>query len=78
MKYIYYVIIINNVFNLNLIWSLFQTRTYVHVFDQCTQNWFSVLSIIEHTLNAVHQTKPEVTEAFFSDQIMQTIIIVGS
>lgn len=42
-----------------------EARTYVHVYDQCTQNWYAVLSIMEHTLTTVRQTKPEVTEAFF-------------
>ena len=37
----------------------------MHVYDQCTQNWYAVLSIMEHTLTTVRQTKPEVTEAFF-------------
>ena len=32
--------------------------------DDCTQNWFAVLSIIEHTLQHIKAIKPEVTEAF--------------
>ena len=32
--------------------------------DDCTQNWFAVLSIIEHTLQHINAIKPEVTEAF--------------
>jgi len=34
------------------------------VLDDCTQNWFAVLSIIEHTLGHVKAVKPETTEAF--------------
>ncbi|XP_048586205.1 uncharacterized protein LOC116616791 [Nematostella vectensis] len=41
-----------------------QTKTYVHVFDQCTQNWFAVHSIIENTLTTIRRTSPEITEAF--------------
>ena len=32
--------------------------------DDCTQNWFAVLSIIEHTLGHIKAVKPEITEAF--------------
>ena len=32
--------------------------------DNCTQNWFAVLSIIEHTLREVKALRPNVTEAF--------------
>ena len=29
---------------------LFQTRSYIHLFEDCVQNWFAVASMIEHTL----------------------------
>ena len=28
---------------------LFQTRTYIHLFEDCFQNWFRVVSIIKNT-----------------------------
>jgi len=42
----------------------FQTRSYIHVFEQCTQNWFSVASILEHTLATLKSIKPSLEEAF--------------
>ena len=43
---------------------LFQTRTYMHLFEECTQNWFAVASIIEHTLKTLKATNPNIQEAF--------------
>ena len=43
---------------------LFQTRTYIHLFDECTQNWFAVASIIEHTLTTLKVANPNIQEAF--------------
>ena len=43
---------------------LFQSRTYIHLFDECTQNWFAVASIIEHTLTTLKVANPNIQEAF--------------
>ena len=41
-----------------------QARTYIHLFEECTQNWFAVASIIEHTLTTLNAEKPNIQEAF--------------
>ncbi|KAK3745924.1 hypothetical protein QZH41_010219, partial [Actinostola sp. cb2023] len=41
-----------------------ETRTYIHLFEECTQNWFAVASIVEHTLKSLKATNPQLTEAF--------------
>lgn len=41
--------------------NYFQTRAFIHLFDDCTQNWFAVASILEHTLKGL---KPHLAEAF--------------
>ncbi|XP_068707825.1 uncharacterized protein [Montipora foliosa] len=41
-----------------------EARTYVHLFDECTQNWFAVASILEHTLTTVKEANPSIQEAF--------------
>ena len=42
----------------------FQTRTFIHLFDDCSQNWFAVASILEHTLATLKELKPHLAEAF--------------
>ena len=39
-------------------------RTFVHVFDQCAQNCFSVASMIEHVLTQLKESHPRIKEAF--------------
>lgn len=41
-----------------------QVQTYVHVFNQCTQNWFAVASIIENVLANIKRSNPNIKEAF--------------
>jgi len=48
-------------FRINHSFSL-QTRTYIHLFDECTQNGFGVVSIIENTLATLKALKPDKTE----------------
>lgn len=38
----------------------FQTSTFIHLFDECNQNWFSVASIIEDSLTTMkrHESRP--------------------
>ena len=47
-----------------LLCNYFQTRTFIHLFDDCNQNWFAVASILEHTLATLKGLKPHLTEAF--------------
>ena len=44
--------------------NYFQTRTFIHLFDDCSQNWFAVASILEHTLATLKELKPHLAEAF--------------
>ncbi len=43
---------------------LFQVKTYVHLFNQCNQNWFAVASIVEDVLKQIKTSDPAVNEAF--------------
>lgn len=36
----------------------------MHVFNQCTQNWFAVVSIVENVLEEVRRSNPNIKEAF--------------
>lgn len=51
-----------NIFYCNIV--SFQHRTYVHVFDFVRQDWFGVVSILEHTLITLKSQLPELTTAF--------------
>ena len=42
----------------------FQTHPYIHLFDECNQNWFSVASIIEDSLTIIRRKKSKLNEAF--------------
>ena len=42
----------------------FQTRTFIHLFDECSQNWFSVASIIEDSLTTIKRQESRLNEAF--------------
>lgn len=44
--------------------NYFQTRTFIHLFDDCNQNWFAVTSILEHTLATLKGLRPHLAEAF--------------
>lgn len=39
-------------------------KTFFYLFDKCTQDWFSVASIIEDVLSNLKEIYPQVTEAF--------------
>ena len=41
-----------------------QTRSYIHFFDKCTQNWFAEASILESTLEALKAIYSNHSEAF--------------
>ena len=42
----------------------YNVETVVHVFDSCTQDWFSVASIVEHLLITIKQEHPDVKAAY--------------
>ena len=42
----------------------FQTRTFIHLFDECSQNWFRVASIIEDSLTTIKRQESRLNEAF--------------
>ena len=42
----------------------FQTGTFIHLFDECNQNWFSVASIIEESLTTVKRQESRLNQAF--------------
>ena len=48
----------------NTIPVITQVQPYVHVFKQCTQNWYAVASIIENVLQEVRRSNPNIKEAF--------------
>ena len=39
-------------------------ETFVHVFDTCTQDWFSVVSILEHLLSTIKEEHKNVSTAY--------------
>ena len=38
--------------------------SYTHIFDQCTQDWYAVASIIEHLLLHLKQQDPQFEKAY--------------
>ena len=41
-----------------------EVDTFVHIFDSCTQDWFSVESIVEHVLSVITMEDPSITKFF--------------
>ena len=41
-----------------------EVDTFVHIFDSCTQDWFSVASIVEHVLSIIKMEDPSITKFF--------------
>lgn len=41
-----------------------EVDTFVHLFDACVQDWFSVASVIEHTFSLVKMENPQVTKVY--------------
>ena len=39
--------------------------SYAHLFDQCNQDWYSVISIIENLLELLKATTPELSKVYF-------------
>ena len=41
-----------------------EVDTFVHIFDSCTQDWFSIASIVEHVLSVIKMEDPFITKFF--------------
>ena len=41
-----------------------EVDTFVHIFDSCTQDWFSVASIVEYVLSIIKMEDPSITTFF--------------
>ncbi|KAK3739696.1 hypothetical protein QZH41_009167, partial [Actinostola sp. cb2023] len=42
----------------------FEVRTYVHIFDSCSQDWFAVASILENVASELTRTAPQLKEIY--------------
>ena len=63
--YCTHITIVSNYFKANcVIVLLSHARTYIHLFEDCVQNWFAVASIIENTLTTLKAANPNIQEAF--------------
>ena len=45
-----------------------EVDTFVHIFDSCTQDWFSVASIVEHVLSVIKMEDPSITKFFLRSE----------
>ncbi|KAK3747217.1 hypothetical protein QZH41_014648 [Actinostola sp. cb2023] len=41
-----------------------KVRTYVHIFDSCSQDWFAVASILENVASELTRTAPQLKEIY--------------
>ena len=39
-------------------------KSYVHIFDTCTQDWFSVASILQNVLTTINKENPSICKAY--------------
>ena len=39
-------------------------QTFVHIFEKCNQDWFAVLSILDHLVQQLVQISPDLKEIF--------------
>ena len=44
--------------------SKLRTQSFVHLFNNCNQDWFSVTSILEHLINTVREDKPNISSVY--------------
>ena len=44
--------------------SKVEVETFVHLLDSCVQDWFSVASIVEHTLSIIKAENPQITKVY--------------
>ena len=47
----------------NIAGDSLQVQSYVHLFDSCAQDWYTVCAILEH-LTIIKKNKPQVNQAF--------------
>lgn len=45
-----------------------EVETFVHLLDACVQDWFSIASIIEHTLKVVKMEDPQITYVYLRSE----------
>ena len=55
-----------------------QVTSYAHLFDQCTQDWFAVASIIEDLLTHVKIKQPGLKGVSFLDLMSRVAITATS
>ena len=41
-----------------------EVESFVHVFNDCQQNWFAVASICEHVLCTIKEERPQIKKVF--------------
>ena len=74
--YCTHITVVSSYFKANcVIVLLFQARTYIHLIEDCVQNWFAVVSIIEHTLTTL-KAATQTFKRHFCAAIMQDVTIV--
>ena len=42
-----------------------EIASYVHLFDSCAQDWYTVCAMLEHLLKIIKANKPNVSQVFF-------------
>ena len=43
---------------------MMEVESFVHVFNDCQQNWFAVASICEHVLRTIKEERPQIKKVF--------------
>ena len=44
--------------------GMMEVESFVHVFNECQQNWFAVASICEHVLRTIKEERPQIKKVF--------------
>ena len=55
---------ISSVISKDSLTNIVNVTSFVHLFTECSQDWFAVVSIIEDLLKTTKENKPSVTKAF--------------
>ena len=55
---------VSSVITRNLETSQLEVCTYVHLMDSCTQDWYSVLSLLENLLQVLHQSNVKLSKVY--------------
>jgi hypothetical protein len=53
---------VSSVITRDLETSQLEVCTYAHLMDSCTQDWFSILSLLENLLQVLHQSNVKISE----------------